>query len=46
MLPRKNFDIQVLRMVISCILKDNINDPFFSYFKHELLLNIYSNWDQ
>ena len=27
-------------------LKDNINDPFFSYFKHELLLKIYSNWDQ
>ena len=27
MLPRKNFDIQVLRMVISCILKDNKTTP-------------------
>ena len=27
MLPQKNFDIQVLRMVISCILKDNKTTP-------------------
>ena len=27
MLPRKNFDIQVLRMVISCILNDNKTTP-------------------